>query len=235
MNTTRRSLLQGLAGFPLVGTATAAVAAAAGHATVVDLEARYSAAARRSLEASRACDAADERMPYLAPPEALFTRPADPLARCFTPETYIGGREWFGSDERINTLRAWTSGNMRSPIIAPALPRRAEVLAAYDAWQAARKAAEDAAGVTAADAEYQAAWAVEKAIRLEIIELRSDAPEALRLKLRVFMDSQACGDWREGVDAGVARGLKSENGPWEEAFAASIVRDLATAYMAGTT
>ena len=237
MSATRRSVLRGLAAAPLATLPALALAQTqVGPKSITaarELEARYIAAARRSLEASRACNAADARVVHHEPPAALFVSAGDPLAQRFTPETYLDGRLWFGSEERIGMLRAWNRGNTRGSVMAAALPRRSEVLAAYDEWQAARQAAKDAAGATAADAEYRAAGVVEKAIRLEILELRSSAPEVLRLKLRVFMDSQAYLDWREGLDAGVAQGIKMENGPWEDAFAASIVRDLATAYMGG--
>ena len=109
------------------------------------------------------------------------------------------------------------------------LERRAEVLADYDAWQVAKQAAESAAGMTQALQDCIEAWAVEKAVRLRIVDLRSHDPAALQLKLRIFVDSLSTVDWREGLDEMVARATEIEGGHWEDAFA-SIVRDLVTAY-----
>ena len=100
--------------------------------------------------------------------------------------------------------------------------RREELIAAYDDWERATRAAEDAAGYTDAKAEYDAADDERRAIHEQIIRLRSSDPAALRLKLRVLADYMEQPRYlNSNIEMELTRG-----GAIENALALSIARDL---------
>lgn len=231
----RRSLLAGISAFPAATVAAALPSAALAHpappdavlAEVAELARLFDAARRRTLAAAVACEAAEERYERPAIPVALFQRPDEPLHRYVQARRRPDDRFWYGDPDRIEVLRGWP---MEHPGWEAQYARRAEILAAYDAWTAAIEAAQEAAGTPAANAEYAAAWDEELPARQRILALRSSHPAALALKLRVFMASIARADWRTDLDRKVDEAVEAEGGPWEDAFAASILRDLVTAY-----
>ena len=238
----RRAALASLAGLGaaigLPALATAAPATAADPA-VAELAALYADAHARYVAAGEAVWEAYERYVRPAPPEVLFEQESDPLHKVhFRAVKDLAGRPWFGSEDRIDLLRDWPVESMQKSttgFYTAALARRAEILAAYDGWQVAIKVSRAVAGIDTANAARDVAWAAEKAIRFRILDLRSAAPEVLRLKLRIVLDDAEVEDWRDDLDHQVQYGVKDEGGPWQSAFSASIIRDLATAYMVGAS
>lgn len=232
---TRRSLaglLAATAVAPAVVFADAlpqpAYAADVASPEVAELARLYNAALRRSEAALVASEAAWARYVRPAEPEALFAQSNDPLRSYIFAKPH-GGRFWYGDAERIDQLRNWPMD--QHTYHASKRARRDEIVAAYDQWRADIKHAEDTAGVTAADAEYKAAWDDEEMpIRQRILELRSAEPAALRLKVRAYLDIAGDLDWRGALDRKVAAAVKDENGPWEDAMALSIIRDVVTVY-----
>lgn len=227
----RRGFLRGLSALPMAAVSAVPVAAAeAGSPEVAELSRMFDAARRRTLAAHAACEEADKRYARPAIPEALFQRPDEPLHAYTQARRGPGGRFWYGDPERIDVLRGWP---MKHLGWEKQYARRAEILAAYDAWGAAIQAAQDAAGMSAANAEYSAAWTEgEVPVRERILALRSSDPAVIALKVRVFVASVAAEDWRAELDEKVSDAVENEGGPWEDAFAASILRDLVTAYAA---
>lgn len=235
----RRALLAGLAASPAAITLAIAPAPAMAHpaataaraavlAKVVELTQLYDAAMKRSATALEAMDVADGRLIKPPIPGVLFQQPDDPLDGYVTADRRHDGRLWYGSAMKVDQLRRWPMVEMGWEVEHA---RRVEIVAAYDRWQADVVAAEDAAGVTAAKAEYKAAiHDEEKPIRQRILELRSSEPAALRLKVRAYLDVLGALNWQGMLDDDVARGVEQENGPWESAMAASILRDVVTAY-----
>ena len=103
-----------------------------------------------------------------------------------------------------------------------AVARRAELIAADEEWTRAIRAAEDAAGFTAAAAEYNAADDERRAVHAHVIRLRSSDPAALRLKLQVLADYMEQPRYLDSaIEAELTRG-----GAIENALALSIARDL---------
>lgn len=103
-----------------------------------------------------------------------------------------------------------------------AAARRAELIGAYDEWERAIRAEEDAAGFTAAEAEYRAAADELQAVHKRIARLQSSDPAVQHLKLRVLADRMEEPRYLDStIEAELTRG-----GAVENALAFSIARDL---------
>lgn len=237
-NTSRRSLLAAFSAVPAATVAAALPLPVLAHpaapdamsAEAAELTRLYDATRRRTVVALAACEKAEARYVRPPPPEVLFQQPDDPLLRSLGT-TRRDGRPWYGDPDRIDILRGWDVDKLRAYGWRKQLDRRAEILAAHQQWEDQQEAAKDAAGVTATDAEYRAAWRDEEVpVRNRILALRLADPAALALKVRVYLDSVGAIDWRAHFDDMLADAVEREGGPWEDAFAASIIRDIVMAY-----
>lgn len=231
---TRRSALRGsaVAALGLVaGVAPAlAVASTPSAASSISSEAAALQAelARLSSTYRRACresDAVSQAMVDFEPPEALYARPGDaqllwgriPVKSWQDPDRY-----WFCDEDLVGRLRADPFHHLDgSPTLGAA--RRDEIVNAWDGWQAAQKAAEDASGLTAAEERFEAAFAAYAEFRVRLVEMRTDDPEILTVKALCIAD--LCGRAAERLGSGISRALKRDAGAYEDALALSLARD----------
>ncbi len=87
-------------------------------------------------------------------------------------------RCWYADADLIEGMRGDSFRKLASTPTKGAA-RRDEIVTAWDRWQAARNAADDASGYTAAQERFGVARAAYEASRVRLVELRSDDPEVL--------------------------------------------------------
>ncbi len=165
-----------------------------------------------------ALDAAEERLEDLdpAPPEALFERLGDRALGLPAARLHHGGRAWYAPV--IALVRARSSG---AATTAEARERLLEIISAYDAWYAARAAAEEASGVWFAAARDKAAGERVDALQARLVSTPARTVEGLRQKA-------AAAVWTAGGIAQLEAGLGG-SGQIDAALAISIIRDLLSA------
>lgn len=228
---TRRRALLGTAA-AAIGIGVPAVVASAKAAPAVSPEAKVLQAelARLSCEyrtASREADEAGQRVDYPDPPEALYVRPDDRRLFARQPEPSwsdkADGRDWWADHETVERLRGASFAYLSGAQCPAACARRDEVVAAADAWRAADKAAEDAAGWTAAQERFDAASTAYAEFRARLVEMRTDDPEVLTVKALVIVDR--CSRSADRLDALIAQAMKRECGADETSLALSMARD----------
>jgi hypothetical protein len=223
MSTNRRSLLQGLAALPVaaVPAVAPALAAPASDPAITELARLYEETWARLMTAMDAFNAAEGRLARPAMPEALYAREDERAADMSgMVRREPSGRRYYVKTA-VEAMRGWKV-EWSAPLYLPTWERRDEIVGVWDAWQAAQKAAEDAAGYTEANEAYGAALNADDAVRLRIINFRSTDPAVLRLKLRAMADSAG---HLENLDGAIAFGIE-QHGPSEDEFALSIARDL---------
>lgn len=215
-----------------VALASASEPAPHPDAEVIALGQRWREARRASLAAfSRAMDIED----YLDPPE----RP-EPLREKGRDSFILGvglgqvaveGVRYYSKAQveelrstprtrqdlsRSNTLPCGGIGVGRVP--CPVAQARAdEIVVAFDAWTAERKAGRDACGLTAAEAELGLLATAEEDLRSRLVGLRARTLEGLRAKAEIVGDLQESTAWIE-------RRIALADA--EEAALFSIARDL---------
>ena len=184
---TRRGLVQASAaalGTMVAGASVTVQAAPDPDAGLLDLIARYGeVAAERNAHAS-IHEAAEERFKAGVPPrpEALTETFSDILDHITSTgrDKYPDGRPWpYFTPGDVERLRAagpvmglvWSEDGRPLPLERNPRgeARRLEILAAYDAWKAEKRALSNRIGLTAAEAEddrlYTAVWSLREAIR----------------------------------------------------------------------
>ena len=232
----RRALLAASAGSLAGPSATVAPVLASTERADVELI----ALGRRWQPLADACHAAmdrtweaEERVVHPEPPEALFLRRGDLPLGLGTHELR-GDRFWYG--KRIADLRtkprtrqSWSLPEDGSDDVLPrwvpdplAQARADEIVAAWDQWHAERKAVEDAAGLTAAQAEENRCDEVERAVRLRILSTPARTIEGLIVKARV---AAWCNSSPEAVQDNTREAIAAEDIS-DDALAWGLVSDL---------
>ncbi|RDI60742.1 DUF6455 family protein [Microvirga subterranea] len=178
----------------------------------------WNSAAAEYDASTLALDAAEERLEDLdpTPPEALFERLGDRAMGLPAARLHHGGRTWYAPV--IALVRARSSAEATT---AEARERLIEIISAYDAWYAARAAAEEASGVWFAAARDKAAGERVDALNARLVSTPARTLEGLRQKA-------AAAVWAAGGIAQLEAKLR-ESGQIDAMLAMSIIRDLLTA------
>ncbi len=175
--------------------------------------------------ACREADAANDATADVDPPEALYARTGDMqvLFGRFPVESWASpGRRWYADADLIEKLRADPFHTLAGTPTKGAA-RRDEIVAAWDRWQAARDAADDASGYTAAQERFEVAQADYEAFRVRLVEMRTDDPEVLTVKALALAD--LCRRDPSALDACIERAIKRDVGAYRDALALSLARD----------
>ena len=214
-------------GVPMVAAAAAPAVVQAVSPEVASLQEE---AGRLSSAYRRACREADEtslRVEYPDPPEALYVRPGDRRLFLREPEPSWSdkaeGRDWWANFTTIGHLREDRFRNLDGRACQMACARRDEVVGAYEAWQAADAAAEDAVGHTAAQTRFETACAAYSEFRARLVAMRTDDPEVLTVKALVIVDR--CGRKSDRLDTLIERAVEQDGQADEVALALSMARD----------
>lgn len=164
-----------------------------------------------------ALDIAEERLEEIdpAPPEALYEQEGDRDFGLPAARLHHGGRSWYAPV--IALVRARSS----AATIPEARARLLEIVAAYDAWYAARMTAEEASGVWLAAARDKAACERVNALQARFISTPARTVEGLRQKAVAAV-------WSAGGVAHLEVDLR-QSGQIDAALAMSIIRDLLAA------
>ena len=168
--------------FPSTGRAMSAEAAA--------LQAEFETTAKRHRRALERCDEADEAMVWPEIPDALFWKSADRAFFAFA----LPGRErcserrWWGFSDDLEGLQGRQLAFVNGSPIRDARARRDEIVAADCAYRAAVAAAELAAGMPAAEAEYEEAAGAFFDFTDRLIALRTDDPDVMGLKALALVE-----------------------------------------------
>ena len=191
MSATRRSLIAGIALPALLSGTPATSAHAAEPQGDLELSAlELSALGRELEEAQRLRDAAydrlveaEERAVYPLEPEALIATNWD-IGNCLPKPTAhhgVRGRTWTASG--IAEIRSYTYRRQDSSLAR----RQAEILAAYDAHEAAVRAEDEALGLPALEDAYDAASERRDNIAARIIEMPALSVAGLVVKARALV------------------------------------------------
>lgn len=188
----RRRLLAGALALPAAASAAAlpALAAVNPDAALLDLGRQYDAAQARYQALFDQADAAEARACAAHPPkpEALRIREGD---------WYVGRR----SEERAKLdaqggymdgeiVSRWRNGEANVVLLVPSrldtfMARRAEILAAWDAWTEAKERVNVAHGVRALEAQADALGDTVGELEQQILETKAHTPAGWRLKARI--------------------------------------------------
>ncbi len=216
---------------PAIAATTPAIAAttpAIAQATSPEAAALQAELCRLSSAYRQACrevDEASDRTADVAAPEELFAQPDDMqlLWGRFPVDSWASpGRRWYADADLIERLRADPFRTLAGTPTKGAA-RRDEIVTAWDRWQAARNAADDASGYTAAQERFEVAQAAYEAFRLRLVEMRTDDPEVLTVKALALAD--LCRGDPSALDACIERAIKRDVGPYRDALALSLARD----------
>lgn len=211
------------AGSPPTGLPGAAAVVSDPDADLTALGRRWRASADRCERLRATLDAAEARIRPVPPPEVLFYRPE---ADGDWIGAFVGSAPWNGclcyvEAAQITRLRRWSAPQ-------PLAERRAEILAAYEAWQEALDREQDASGYTRAFAEDSEARQENTALRAAILATPAATMAGLAVKVAVAV-------WCHGLIADIAAELadRAARGPGAvEAAEVSILLDLARMLLA---
>ena len=193
----RRRAIFGAVALAAAPVAIAPAAAVAGDfpstgmsAEAAELQAEFEATAKRHRRALERCDEADAAMDWPEIPEALFWQSSDRVLFAFSlpgHERCTGRRCWGFSDD-LEGLQGRQLAFLNGTPIRDARARRDEIVAADTAYRAAGVAAELAAGLPAAEAEYEEAAGAFFDITDRLIALRTDDPAIMGLKALALVE-----------------------------------------------
>ena len=187
----RRRAIFGAVALAAAPVAIAPSAAVAGDfpstgmsAEAAELKAELETTSKRHRAALKRCDEADEAMVWPVVPEALFRQPRDGVHFAFTrpgrhSDTH---RLWWGYPGDVADLRGMQLAYLDGSPIVDARARRDEIVAAHFEYRASVAAAELAAGLPTAEAEYEEAAGAFFDITDRLIALRTDDPAIMGLK-----------------------------------------------------
>ena len=228
----RRTFLQGLAASVAIPATVPARASDAVEpdAELIALGQEWSASRERLDAAWEEHDAATDRYgDGPVPPPELFVRQSDGAMPYYACKHQPSGLAWYGTPSVMEQIRGLPLDRMPAGIlldgsIRPAVPdlpartRRAEIVAAYERWQADVTAATDACGLTAAIASTNAEIEINSALRRRIIDTPAVSLQGLLVKARVAV--QCHGGLEEMREDAFKRS------PTDEALMCSLVLDL---------
>ena len=153
----------------------------------------------------------------------LIRLPEVPDALRFRAET---DATFIGAHQNVHPPHGYTDmgqiDRLRRGVAAVHQARADEIIAAFDAWQAARRATEDACGYTAACEAHDAACAENRALRLRILALPAQGLDGLRAKAEVAV-------WCSGDERAMQENLNrllAGGDATDEAFAAGLMLDV---------
>ena len=183
---------------------------------------------RMSAEYRTACHVVDEVADLIAypdVPEEIFARPGDfhRLRCCVQDKRFEDGRAWYGEPENIERLRGGAFRFLSGRIDEEGASRRDEIVGAWDRWKAAKKAAEDACGYTAADVRFTAAADAYEEFRQRLVDLRTIDPGIMALKAMVVRDLVRGHDGL--LSQRIEQVIDNQHGPEEGALSLSLTRD----------
>ena len=160
---------------------------------------------------------ATDRVPE---PEALFARGQDFwILGCIAPKRHWDRQRFtYGQDELIEQLRALPAGDGDRR----RANRRDEIVGAWDEWEAAKEAARDASGETAASDHYRTVGDEHDALLLRLTHMRTADPDIMRIKAAAVLNIWS-GD-ADRFDSAVNTVLKGD-GDSEDPLCFSLMRD----------
>lgn len=196
---TRRTALRGSAAASLsllAGVASAAVARNSPStgfgvsAEAAALQAEFEETTNRHRAALKRCDEADAAMVWPSIPEALFWRLNDRTLFAFSlpGRERCTGRRWWGCPDDLEALQARQLAYPNGMPIRDARARREEIVMADVERRAALAAAELAAGVPAAEAEYEEAAGAFFDLIERLMALRTSDAAIMTLKALALVE-----------------------------------------------
>ena len=155
-----------------------------------ELQLEFETTAKRHRRALQRCDEADAAMVWPEIPEALFWKPADRAFFAFSlpGQERCSGRRWWGFSDDLEGLQARQLAFVNGSPIRDSRARRDEIVTADCAYRAAVAAAELAAGMPAAEAEYEEAAGAFFDFTDRLIALRTDDPAMMGLKALALVE-----------------------------------------------
>ena len=183
---------------------------------------------RVSAEYRMACSVDDETsdlINYPNAPEEIFARPSDfQRLRCCVPAKSLEfGRNWYGEPETVESLRTAPFQYLSGKVDREGATRRDEIVEAWDGWNAAKRAAEDACGYTAAHVRFMAAADAYDEFRQRLADLRTIDPGIMALKAMVVLELVRGSD--ELLTRRIEQAIEQQYGPEEGALSLSLTRD----------
>ena len=199
--------------FPSTGMSTEAT----------ELQVELETTAKRHRLALKRCDEADEAMVWPVVPEALFRQPRDGVHFAFTrpgrhSDTH---RLWWGYPGDVADLRGMQLAYLDGSPIVDARARRDEIVAAHFEYRASVAAAELAAGLPAAEAEYEEAADAFYDVTDRLIAMRTSDPAIMGLKAQAFVELARS----QGGHEKVIQSLIAEDSNQAICLGASLLRD----------
>ena len=226
----RRREIFGAVALAAAPVAIAPAAAVAGEfpstgmsAEAAELQAEFETTAKRYRRALENCDQADEAMVWPVVPETLFRQPRDGVHFAFTrpgrhSDTH---RLWWGYPGDVADLRGMQLAYLNGSPIFDARARRDEIVAAHFEYRASVAAAELAAGLPAAEAEYEEAADAFYDVTDRLIALRTDDPAIMGLKALALIELAR----PQGGHEKVIQSLIADESNQAVCLGASLLRD----------
>ena len=226
----RRRAIFGAVALAAAPVAIAPAAAVAGDfpsagmsAEAAELQAEFETTAKRHRRALERCDETDAAMVWPEIPEALFWQPSGRVLFAFSlpGQERVTERRWWGFSDDLEALQARQLAFVNGTPIRDSRARRDEIVAADRAYRAAVAAAELAAGMLAAEAEYEEAAGAFFDFTDRLIALRTDDPAIMGLKALALVEVAR----RQGGHEKLIERIIADEGNQAMCLGASLLRD----------